>query len=54
MSRKKRESKVDKSFRVIPEYRNEVDVNKLCKVLIFAAREMSGNSGQKECKTANK
>ena len=39
MSRKKRESKVDKSFRVIPEYRNEVDVNKLCKVLIFAAQQ---------------
>lgn len=54
MSRKKREPKVDKSFRVIPEYREQIDVNKLCKVLIFAAREMAGNSGQKGCKTADK
>lgn len=54
MSRKKREPKVDKSFSVIPEYRNEIDVNKLCKVLIFATREMAGNSGKKGCKTANK
>ena len=54
MSRKKREPKVDKSFSVIPEYRNEIDVTKLCKVLIFATREMAGNSGKKGCKTANK
>ena len=54
MSRKKRKPKVDKSFRVIPEYRDEIDVNKLCKVLIFAARDMADDSGQKGCKTADK
>lgn len=54
MSRKRREPKVDKSFRVIPEYREQIDVNKLCKVLIFAAREMAGEIGQKGCKAADK
>lgn len=54
MSRKRRESKVDKSFRVIPKYREHIDVNELCKVLIFAAKEMACESGQKGCKAADK
>ena len=54
MSRKKRKPKVDKSFRVIPEYREEIDVSKLCKVLIFAAKEMAGKSGKNGCDAADK
>ena len=54
MSRKRREPKVDKSFRVIPTYREHIDVNKLCKMLIFAAKEMACESGQKGCKAADK
>lgn len=54
MSRKRREPKVDKSFRVIPEYREEYDVKKLCKVLILASKEMADYKGKKNHKTADK
>ena len=31
----------EKHVRVIPEYRAEIDVRKLCKVLILAAKDLS-------------
>lgn len=31
------------SFRLIPEFREEIDVRKLCQALIIAAREKSEN-----------
>ena len=54
MSKRKRRPKADKSFRVIPEYRDSIDVCKLCKVLIYTAREMAQSESHKKRKAADK
>ena len=54
MSKRKRRTKVDKSFTVIPECRVQIDVHKLCQVLILASKDMSKKGSAKCADTADK
>lgn len=54
MSKRKRRPKADKSFTVIPEYRDQIDAHKLCQVIILASKDMA-KKGSAECSdTADK
>lgn len=54
MSKRKRRPKVDKSFTVIPEYREQIDVRKLCQVLILASKDMAKDGSKKHAEAADK
>ena len=54
MSKRKRRPKADKSFTVIPEYRDQIDVHKLCQVIILASKDMAKKGSSTCADTADK
>lgn len=54
MSKRKRRPKANKSFTVIPEYRNQIDVHKLCQALILASKDMAKKGSSKCAETPDK
>ncbi len=47
-----KKTEAEKPLRVIPEYREEIDVKKICKALIMAARDMAEQSENERKKDA--